>query len=101
MKTISRERFASLPKGIQESISERTRIKAAITNADTFRKYAKKCLQYHKENPNMRWDEQGLNSLMPYYKALLEVQGLADKYKELWGEKYHKCKLQCEKILGI
>jgi hypothetical protein len=101
MKTITKERLSQLPKGFQESIIERSNIKCAIDNANTFKKYAKQCLRYHKENPDQQWDEQGLNSLLPYYNELIKVQDLADKYHALWGEKFYKCKLECEKLLQL
>lgn len=101
MKTISRKTLAGLPSGIQESIIERSIISASISNANTFLKYAKDCLKWHKENPDQHWEEQAKNSLLPYYEKLLSNESLAKKYHALWGEKYYKCKLQCEKILEI
>ena len=101
MKNLTKEQFQNLPAGFQESISERSQIHAAIANANTFKKYASKCLRYHKENPHQQWDEQAKNSLLPYYQKLLEVEPLANKYRELWQEKFYRCKLQCEKILNI
>ena len=99
MKTITKDRFSQLPSGFQESISERSEIKVAISNANSFKKYANECLKNHKENPNQRWDEQGIHSLTPYYEKLLVVETLANKYHYLWSEKFYKCKIQCEKIL--
>jgi hypothetical protein len=101
MANITIEKIRQLPKGFQESIIERSQIKAAISNANQFKTYARYCAKKHKEYPGQSWDIVGANSLMPYYEKLLSVEELANKYKELWGENFYKCKLQCEKILSI
>ena len=101
MSTISKERLSCLPSGFQGSIIERSRIHAAIYNANTFIKYAKTCKKNHIETGDSNWTEYGLNSLMPYYKELLNVEGLAYKYSYLRLEKFCKCKLQAEKLLSI
>lgn len=101
MKTITVERLQQLPSGFQESIIERSRISAAISNCNTFIKYANKCKRYAKEFNDESWNEQGLNSLMPYYKELLNIEWLANKYSFLWLEKFSKTKHIAEKILNI
>jgi hypothetical protein len=98
MKT---NRLLELPIGFQESIIERSNIKSAISNCNSFIKYSKTCEKYYKESGEEYWITIGQNSLMPYYKKLLTVEFLANKYNYLWSEKFYKTKLLAEKILNI
>jgi|688.fasta_scaffold37842_19 hypothetical protein len=101
MKTLSIQQFNNLPIGFQESILERSKIQCAITNANTFLTYFRKCQKYEKENPNDGWIECGQNALRPYYNELLAIEFLANKYHLLWQEQFSKTKHLCEKALNI
>ena len=94
-------RLLELPKGFQESIIERSNIKCAISNCNSSIKYSKTCEKYYKESGEEYWITVGQNSLMPYYKKLLLVEHLANKYNLLWNEKFYKTKLLAEKILNL
>jgi hypothetical protein len=93
--------LSRLPKGFQESIIERSNIKCAISNCNLFIKYAKKCNKYYKETKEKHWIITGQNSLIPYYKQLLSIEHLANKYHLLFKEEYYKTKLLAEKLLNI
>ena len=93
--------LSKLPKGFQESIIERSNIKSAISNCNSFIEYAKKCNKYYKETKNKEWIETGQNSLIPHYEKLLSVEYLANKYHLLFNEEYYKTKLIAEKLLNI
>jgi hypothetical protein len=95
MKTLSIQKFNNLPSGFQESILERSQISCAISNAKQFLKYCKDC-QKHDD-----LKEYGKTALLPYYNKLLEVESLANKYRELWSEKFYQTKLACERALNI
>ena len=104
MKNLTKKEFLNLPSGFQESIFERSKIQCAITNANTFIKYAKQCIKTSKD-PNYlesseSWLKCGQNSLKPYYNKLIEVESLANKYDALWWDKFLKTKINCEKILN-
>jgi len=86
---------------ILESCNERGQIQAAVHNCNSAIKYAKSCLVNYKETKQDFWIEAAESSLLPYYKTLLKVESLANKYKELWQEKFYKSKLTAEKILNI
>ncbi len=105
MKTISKKDFQNLPSGIQESIFERSKIHAAISNAKTFIKYAKQCIKTSKDpdysESSESWLKCAKNSLKPYYDKLIEVESLANKYSALWWDEFLKTKINCEKILNL
>jgi hypothetical protein len=96
------QKLASMGCGseIINSQIERGSIHAAISNCNTFIKYAKQCKKYYKETKEEHWLDSAHNSLLPYYNQLLSVQYLADKYHALYGEKYYKTKCFCEIILN-
>ena len=85
---------------ITKSVHERSKISAAIYNANQAIKYAKYCLKNHKLLKDEAWKELGLNNLHGQYRLLLDTESLAEKYSALWGEKFYKCKLDCEKLLS-
>ncbi len=87
-------------KEILNSCNERGQIEAAIYNCNSAIKYAKKCFLNYKETGKDFWIEVAEVHLLPYYKELLKVEFLANKYKELWQEKFYKSKLTAEKILA-
>lgn len=102
MKNNAYTRLAQLGCGqeILNSCSERGEIQAAVSNCNQFIRYAKKCLLNYKETQSLFWKEAAEIHLLPYYNKLLEVEPLAKKYHELWGEKFYKTKLTAEKILN-
>lgn len=80
---------------ILNSVTERSRIHAAISNCNTFRNYYVKAFKsgiYQKED--------AIVGLMKYYNELLSVEWLAQKYSFLWQEKFSKCKLLTEKFIN-
>jgi hypothetical protein len=95
MKNNSVDNLISLGCGIEiiNSQIERGAIHAAVSNAKTFLKYGKDGVKSGLFNK-----EESLHYVLPYYKKLLEVQHLADKYNYLWGEKFYKIKLQITKF---
>lgn len=79
---------------ILNSVIERSKIHAAVSNCNTFRNYYKKSVKsgiYRKED--------AIVGLMKYYNELLSVEWLAKKYSFLWQEKFSKCKLLTEKFI--
>lgn len=103
MKSLFSTEFKNLPTGIQESIAERTQIKAAIYNTRLYMKdlqEAKKWAKGHEvEEAIINGRTHSLNHV--YENELLPAQELADKYRELWSEKYYKTRLEAEFLLGI
>ena len=85
---------------ILKSCNERGQIEAAIYNCNSAIKYAKKCFVNYKESGRDFWVEEGKRHLLNYYNPLLSIEFLADKYSELWKEKFCKTKLTAEKILN-
>ena len=100
MESVQKLAIMGCGSEIINSQIERGSIHAAISNCNTFIKYAKKCQKYHKETNDSSWLDSAHNSLVPYYNQLLSVQHLADKYHALYGEKYYKTKHFCEIILN-
>jgi hypothetical protein len=94
MKT-SVNNLAAIGCGIEiiNSQLERGAIFAAVNNAKSFLKYAKQGVK-----SKLFDKKESLHYVLPYYKKLLEVQPLADKYSELWGEQFYKIKLQIQKF---
>ena len=85
---------------ILNSCNEMGQIHAAVHNCNSAIKYARGCLVNYKETKEEFWLDAAEASLLPYYKTLLSIEHLANKYKELWQEKFSKSKLIAEKILG-
>lgn len=84
-----------LPSGFQESINERSRIHAAISNVKTATKYLNDCLKNYKADPtdsNLSRIEYAINWGMKYRDEFEAVEWLANKYNQLWQEKYYKAK---------
>jgi len=102
MKINSYTRLAQKGCGseILKSCYERGQIHVAVYNCNSAIKYAKKCLLNYKETGKDFWIEAAEVHLLPYYNELLKVEFLANKYKELWQEKFSKSKLIAEKILA-
>ena len=103
MKTNAYIKLAQLGCGseILNSCNERGQIQAAVHNCNQAIKYAKQCLVNYKETEQEFWKEAAEASLLPYYKTLLKVETLANKYHELWKEKFCKSKLTAEKLLNL
>lgn len=101
-KTISTEKFLTLPRGFQESIHERSIIHAAVHNCNIYLKDLKDCRKWAKGHEvEDRIIDGRLHSLNHVYEnQLLPAQKLADKYYELWGEKYYRTKLEVERELN-
>ena len=84
-----------LPSGFQESINERSRIHAAISNVNQATKYLNGWLKNYKADPtnsNLSSIEFALNWGMKYRDEFEAVEWLANKYNQLWQEKYYKAK---------
>ena len=79
------------------SALERGNLHAAISNAKTFYKYCKDGVN----SGLFQSPEQCFCYIKEYYNKLLSVQHLADKYRELYGEKFYKIKLQIEKFFSL
>ena len=102
MRTNPIIRLAQLGCGQEmlNSCNERGQLEAAISNCNKFIKYAKQCLKNYEETKLDFWKEAAEVHLLPYYNELLSVEFLADKYKELYKEKFCKSKLIAAKILN-
>lgn len=103
MGNITIERLRQLPTGFQESIIERSKIHAYLYNLNQEIRDVKKTKKWAKDHEDFDTIMNGrLHSLNHYYENNLhETQKLADKYYELWGEKFYKAKFQAEKLLNI
>ena len=95
------KKLAQLGCGIEmiNSANERGTIKASIYNCNQGIKYLKTCFKNYEYSNDFFWIEAGLLSITPYYNSLLEAKELAEKYHELWKEKFYKCKLLAEKLI--
>lgn len=95
--------YPTLGKEILNSISERGKIDAAIHNTKQSIKDLKECLKWAKgheyEEAIINGRTHSLNHV--YENELLPVKPLAEKYYELWGDKYFRCLFECEDLLGI
>ncbi len=87
---------------IQNSISERSSLKAAIWNAKQSIKDFKECRKWAKghevEDAIVNGRAHSLNNL--FENELLPLKPIADKYYQLHGEEYYKTILYIEKLLN-
>lgn len=93
------QRLAQMGAGneILLSVHERSRIRAAISNARTFFKYCKDGVKSGMfKDPEESWVY-----IDKYYKELLAIEHLAHKYSFLHLEDFCKIKLQIEKFFKI
>lgn len=88
---------------IQNSISERSRLKAAIWNAKQSIKDLKECQKWAKghdlEDAIIDGRAHSLNYV--FENELLPIKPLADKYYQLHGEEYYKTIFEIEKIFNL
>lgn len=88
---------------IQNSISERSRIKATIWNAKQSIKDLKECRKWAKghelEDEIINGRLHSLNHL--FENELLPLKHLANKYYQLHGKEYYKTIFDIEKLLNL
>ena len=88
---------------IQNSISERSRLKAAMWNAKQSIKDFKECRKWAKghelEDEIINGRVHNLNHL--FENELLPLKPLADKYYQLHGDEFYKTIFEIEKLLNL
>ena len=90
----------TLPIGIATSIQERSQIQAAVSNIKTATKYINEWIKNCKNdttNSNLSCLDYSLTWSIKYKNDFLSTESMANKYKELWAEKYYKAKHFYEK----
>lgn len=84
-------------EAILNSVIDRSNLNAAISNANTFLKYCKDGLK----SGLFTQPSDCYTYIEKYYKRLLEIEHLANTYRELYGERFYKVKLSIEKLFTI
>lgn len=79
---------------ILNSVVERSKVNAATSNCKTFLNYYKGAVK-----SGIYTKEAAVCGLIKYYNDLLAVEHLANKYRELWSEKFSEIKLKTEKFI--